>query len=77
MKYAQVGERIGGWCSILKVRSNVFGDHFGNKVLKVMLRFCLVDVRLLAVYFANAPSQSFGEEEIRQAQGRNWKPKWI
>ncbi len=40
-----------------------------------MLQFCLVDVQLLAVYFANAPSQYFWEGEIRQAQGRNWKPK--
>ncbi len=40
-----------------------------------MLRFCLVNIGLLAVYFANSPSQLFWEGEIRQAQGRNWKPK--
>ena len=40
-----------------------------------MLQFCLVDAQLSAVYFANAPSQLFREGEIRQAQGRNRKPK--
>jgi hypothetical protein len=29
----------------------------------------------MAIYLANAPSQLFGEREIRQAQGRNPKPK--
>jgi hypothetical protein len=29
-----------------------------------MLRFCLVDVWLLAVYFANAPSQLFREGKL-------------
>jgi hypothetical protein len=29
-----------------------------------MLRFCLVDVRLLAFYFANAPSQLFCEGKL-------------
>ena len=40
-----------------------------------MLQFCLVDVRSLAIYLANAPSQLFREREIWQVQGRNWKPK--
>jgi hypothetical protein len=29
-----------------------------------MLRFCLVDVLLLAVYFANAPSKLFSEGKL-------------
>ncbi len=40
-----------------------------------MLRFCLVNVQSLPVYFVNTPSQHFREGEIRQAQGRNRKPK--
>ncbi len=55
LNYALVGERIGGWCSILKVRRNTFGDCFGNEILKVMLRFCLVDVRLLVAYLLPLP----------------------
>ncbi len=27
-------------------------------------------------YLANSPSQLFWEGEIRQVQGRNWKPQW-
>jgi hypothetical protein len=40
-------------------------------VLKVMLRFCLVDIRSSAIYLANAPSQLFWEREVRQAQGKS------
>ncbi len=40
-----------------------------------MLQFCLVNVRSLAVYFTFPPSQCNQKGEIRQAQGRNRKPK--
>jgi hypothetical protein len=73
LKYGLVGERIGGWCSILKVRSNIFGDRFGNEVLKVMLRFCLVDMRLLVAYLLPLPL-SYPKKESWQAQGRKQKP---
>ncbi len=60
---------------ILKVRSNIFGDCFGNEVLKVMLQFCLVDVRLLVAYSLplplSYPKKKVGEpkEEIRNLYG--------
>jgi hypothetical protein len=41
-----------------------------------MLQFCLVDVQLSEAYFAAAPLSN-PEKENRQAQGRNWKSKWI
>jgi hypothetical protein len=55
---ALVGERIGGWYSVLKARCRKGYIALVMKYLKViMLRFCLVNVQALAVYFANAPSQ--------------------
>jgi hypothetical protein len=71
--YALVGDRIGGRCSILKARSNIFGDCFGNEVLKVVLRFCLVDVRLLVAYSLPLPL-SYSKKESWRAQGRKQKP---
>jgi len=55
------------------VRSNIFGDCFGNEVLKVMLRFCLVDVRSLVAYSLLFPL-SYPKKESWQAQGRRQKP---
>ncbi len=75
VKYTLVGEQIRGWYSILEARYRKEYIALVAKYFYVILQFCLVNVRSLAVYFANAPSQCFWEGEIRQAQGRNWKPK--
>jgi hypothetical protein len=39
--------------------------------------FCLVDVQASVVYFAIARLSACLRRKMRQAQGRNWKPKWI
>ncbi len=48
-------------------------DRIGYKVLKVMLRFCLVDVRLLVAYSLPLPL-SYPKKGSWRAQGRKQKP---
>jgi hypothetical protein len=38
--------------------------RFEKRGIKVMLQFCLVNVRSSAVYFANAPSKLFSEGKL-------------
>ncbi len=59
LKYAQVGERIGGWNIKIKSKIQRLGMSQWHEVLKLWLRFCLVNVRSSSVYFTNAPSTLF------------------
>jgi hypothetical protein len=42
-----------------------------------MLQFCLVDVRLSSVYFANAPSKLFSEGKLGKPKEEIGNLKWI
>jgi hypothetical protein len=76
---APVEERIGGWSVGKKIFEDV--EYVATKVKYFIMSynsgFSLVDVRALAVYFANATLSAFPRRKIRQARGRNWKSKWI
>ncbi len=72
VNYALVGEWIRGWyCIKSEMLKRVY--HFGNEVLKVMLRFCLVNVRSLVAYLLPLPL-SYPKKKSWQAQGRKQKP---
>jgi hypothetical protein len=63
------------------VKSRICFERVGDievvtRSVKVMLRFCLVDV-LLLVAFLLPLSLSYPKKESWQAQGRNQKPIWI
>ncbi len=65
MSNAPVEEQIGGWNVDKKQYTEVEYVVVKTKyfIMSYNSGFCLVDDRVLAVYFANAPSQFFWEEK--------------
>jgi hypothetical protein len=74
---ALVGERIRGWCSVLKARCGKGYIALVTKYYYYMLRFCLVDVRSLVACSLllplSYPKKEVGEpkKEIRNLNGQH------